>query len=169
MELEYLANMAEVAGMIIVVISLVYLTIQVRQNTIMLRSTATQGATDQVANTYSLLVADESMTDIFMRGLPEPESLSPVEIGRFFSWWMRAMFIMQNWYFQTRDGLMHRSALDSLGKLMTDMGQTAGLKQFWAARKYAFDPEFVKFMDDDVFSRKADENYRALSRKPESQ
>jgi hypothetical protein len=163
MNLEYLANLAEVFGMIMVVISLIYLNIQARQNTIMLRSAATQGATDQVADSYTLLISDEGMTDIFMRGLPEPESLSPVENGRLWSWWMRAMFIMQNWYFQTRDGLMHQSALNSLGKLMTDMGQTKGLQQFWAARKYAFDPEFVKFMENEVFNQQANENYRALS------
>ncbi len=163
MNLDQLANLAEIIGMVIVIVSLIYLNIQVRQNTTMLRSTAIQGATDQVVEMYDSLIASEAMTDIFMRGLPDPDSLTGVETGRFFAWWMRAMFIMQNWYFQTQQGLVENGTFSSMCKLFTDMSETAGLMQFWGARKHAFDPGFVKFMDDEVFSRQGDKNYRVLS------
>lgn len=166
MNLEQFANVAEIVGMIMVIVSLIYLNIQVRQNTTMLRSTATQGATDNLVEMYDSLISDESMTDIFMRGLTDPDSLSPIETGRFFAWWMRAMFITQNWYFQTREQLLDRSTLDSLGKLMSDMGQSPGLQSFWKARKFAFDPDFVRFMDEELLARDGSSEYRPLSTSP---
>jgi len=108
MPLEQLANIAEVFGMIVIVVSLIFLTVQVRQNTSMLRSTATQGAIDQVSVMYGPLISDPSVTEMFIKGLDDPSTLSPVETGQFFSFWLRGFFIVQNWYFQTREGLMVR-------------------------------------------------------------
>jgi hypothetical protein len=59
MNLEQFANVAEIVGMIMVIVSLIYLNIQVRQNTTMLRSTATQGATDQLVGMYNSLISDD--------------------------------------------------------------------------------------------------------------
>ncbi len=163
MGLDVLANVAEITGIVIVIISLIYLNVQTRQNAKMLRSAATQGATNQIARMYEALYSDASMTDVFMRGLDDPQSLSSVESGRFFSWWMQSMFSLQNWDFQTRDGRMGKSALESVCKLLTDLGQTTGFQYFWSNRKFAFDPEFVRFLDDDVLARTPDASFRVFS------
>jgi hypothetical protein len=162
MSLEQLANIAEVFGMIVVAITLIFLTVQMRQNTKMLRSGATQGAHDQLANIYQPLVTDPSLTDLFWKGMEDPSKLSVVEKGRFFAFWLNAFYIYQNWYFQTREGHMDEVLLNAWGRLLTDMYQTAGLKVFWEQRKYVFAPDFVHYLDNDVYVRSPTPGYRVF-------
>jgi hypothetical protein len=162
MPLEQLANIAEVFGLLVVAITLIFLTIQMRQNTKMLRSTATHGAHDQITSFYHPLISDPSLTDLWLRGLREPSKLSAVETGRFFAWWLNTFFILQNWYFQTREGLIDKELLNSFSKLMTDMQQTPGVRNVWEQRKYMYAADFVSYMDDEVFGRSPTHEYRPL-------
>ena len=76
MTIEQLANIAEVFGMILVAITLIFLTVQVRQNTKALKSSAASSAHEQVGTQlYRPLATDESLADIFVRGLDDPASL----------------------------------------------------------------------------------------------
>ncbi len=148
MPLEQLANIAEVFGLFVVAITLIFLAVQMRQNIKMLRSTATQGANDQITSFYDPLISDPTFTDLWVRGMKEPSNLSAIETGRFFSWWLQAFFILQNWYFQTREGLIDEELLNSFSKLMTNMGQTPGTKYVWEERRYMYAPDFVSYVDD---------------------
>ena len=163
MPLEQLANIAEIIGIFVVAITVIFLAIQMRQNTKMLRSTATQGAHDQMTSIYRPLMTDPSLTDLFMRGLNEPDKLSAVETGQFFSFWLHAFFIYQNWYFQTREGFMEEELLNGFSRLMTDLHQTPGLRNFWEQRKYVYAPAFVRYMDDDVVVRSPTSGYRPFT------
>ena len=162
MPLEQLANIAEVFGMIIVAVTLIFLTVQMRQNTSMLRSAATQGAHERISVMYEPLISDPSLTEIFLKGMDDPSKLSAVEVGRFVAWWSQAFFVVQNWYFQTRNGFMDDELLNGFSLLMTDMFQKPGMKSVWEQRKYMFAPEFVKFLDDEVFSRSPSPGYQVF-------
>lgn len=76
---------------------------------------------------HDTLISNEDMTEIFMRGLAAPDALSEVETARFYAWWMRANFIMQNGYFQTQQGLVDAATFNSVCTLFTDI---SGVPQF---------------------------------------
>ena len=149
-------------------VTLVYLSIQVRQNTAALRSTATQGAHDQTAALYDLLSSDPELAEVFARGLMSPDALDQSETARFFALSMGFMFRYQNWYLQTRSNLIDRELLDSWAKVLGQLSATPGYQQFWKQRRHVFAPEFVKYLERKVFSSQLDPTYRPLGISPKA-
>ena len=102
--LEYWALIAEIAGAIAVVMSVIYLGVQVRANTKVLRSQAHFNALFLAQRPFEMVIDNEGLSKILNVGFATPEKLSPEE-------WIRCsyyMFMQFNaWeylYYQNRDG-----------------------------------------------------------------
>ncbi len=163
MTIEQLANIAEVFGMILVAITLIFLTVQVRQNTKALKSSAASSAHEQVGTQlYRPLATDESLADIFVRGLDDPSSLSTVETARFFAFWMNAIFTLQNWFYQWRQGALDEAFWTSFSIIMANNSPTPGFRLFWERRKYLFTEDFVNYCETNIFNQKPVADYRPL-------
>ena len=166
MSWDALGAISEFVGAIAVVVTLVYLAIQVRQNTSALKSTATQGAHDQTAALYDLVSGDASLADLFVRGLISPDELTSIETARFFSLSMAFMFRFQNWYLQTRSGLIEKELLESWSRVLRQLSGAPGFQRFWQQRAHIFADEFVRHLEQGVLSRESDPNYRPLGTSP---
>ena len=79
MSLQALANLAEILGGLAVVISLVYLAIQVRQGTRAQRTENYARALDRLATMQALLSHDGELSRVFSRGVVDPSSLTPAQ------------------------------------------------------------------------------------------
>ena len=166
MSWDALGAISEFVGAIAVVVTLVYLAIQVRQNTSALRSTATQGAHDQTAALYDLVSSDATLADIFVRGMTSPDELTSIETAQFFSLSMAFMFRYQNWYLQTRSGLIEKELLESWSRVLRQLSGTPGYQRFWQQRAHIFADDFVRYLEREVLSSEPDPNYRPLGTSP---
>ena len=162
MNWDAIVAVSEAAGAIAVITTLAYLALQIRQNTVALRSTATQGAHDQVAEFYRALSTDPDLVMIVVRGCETPDELSEAELGQFYSFLMGAMFNLQNWYLQTQDNLMDDALLSSWSRIVTGFSGTPGFKRFWDERGYIYAPNFSEYLETTVFSRPRHPKYRPL-------
>ena len=162
MNWDAIAAVSQAVGAIAVIVTLIYLARQVRQNTAALRSAATQGAHDQAANFYGTLSSDPELVMVVARGVETPDELSDAERGQFYSLLMRSLFNFQNWYLQTRDGLMDDTLLASWSRIVTGISGSPGFKQFWADRSHIYAPEFVNFMETQIISQERQEWYKPL-------
>jgi hypothetical protein len=163
MSIEQLANIAEVIGLLLVVITLIFLTVQMRQHTKALRSSATNAAHEQVGTQiYRPLSMDATLADIFVRGLDDPTSLSKVETARFFAFWQNAVFTMQNWFYQWRDGALDEVFWTSWSKIMSNNHPTPGFRLFWSQRKYLFSEDFINYCEAELFTKEPAPGYRPL-------
>lgn len=163
MTLEQFHQVSEIVAAVVVAVTLIFLTIQLKQNTKMLRSAATQGAHDQISDIYHPLMTDESLADIWLRGLRDPSRLSAVETARFYSFWLQAMFDMQNWYLQSREGLLDETMLNSFGQVIANLHKSSpGFATFWEQRNYLYTPDFIRFIEEDVFTRRMTPGYQPL-------
>lgn len=78
------ANMAEIAGGIAVLISLIYVGYQIRQSNRIASATALQSVLDGfIESVMAPMIADGELTDIINRGFLSWDSLSTVEKTRF--------------------------------------------------------------------------------------
>ena len=163
MTLEQFHQISEIVAAIVVAVTLVFLTVQMRQNTKALRSTATQAAHDQVAQIYNPLMSDPSLAEIcFIKGLQQPLELSTVESARFLAFWMQLTFNLQNWFIQTQEGAIESSLLDSWSQNVADLSDMPGFKYFWERRKHAFSPKFQQYLETEVLTRERTPGYRPL-------
>lgn len=162
MPLEQLANIAEVFGMLVVAITLIFLTVQMRQHIKALRSTTAHAVHDQTINVYKSISTDASLADLWVRGMYDPSSLSATETARFFAYWQGSLMPMQNWFYQSREGAIDEAFWSSWSKVITDVYQTQGFKYFWRQRNKYFSDEFRHYLEKELFTRKPSADYRPL-------
>ena len=77
--LKYWALIAEIAGAIAVVMSVIYLGVQVRANTKVLRSQAHFNALSLAQRPFEMVIDNEGLSKILNVGFATPEKLSPEE------------------------------------------------------------------------------------------
>jgi hypothetical protein len=85
MNWDAIGAVGEIAGAAGVIITLIYLSLQIRQNTRASRITAVQTAAESSAKFTELLATDGELCDIFWQGLADPDELSGAEFRRFAS------------------------------------------------------------------------------------
>jgi len=100
MTLDQIANVAEIIGVIIVVITISYLAIQVRQNTQALHSNTAQATHESLTTGYRTLATDGDLNRLFRKGWNDPSALTEDELGQFFAFWTFTMYHTQNWLYQ---------------------------------------------------------------------
>ena len=83
MNWEAAGALGEIIGALAVILTLLYLSIQVRQNTKASRLSAVQAASENSSRFSELLAADPVLNELVWRGLRDPDSLDPVESRRF--------------------------------------------------------------------------------------
>ena len=162
MNWDALGAVGEIIGAVAVILTVGYLALQIRQNTAAVRSTATQGASQELAGVYHTLCTDPELAMIFVRGLKAPNELSDPEMARYFSLHMMTMFNMQTLYMQTQNQFMDETLLLSWSRVVSDIFETPGFQLFWGQRKHVFAPEFREYLEAEVFTKKGDPNYRPL-------
>ena len=96
MGLNDLANIGQVIGAIAVVISLIYVALQIRQNTNAVRSATAQTVHEHFAKWYHLVAADDELAQIVANGLRDYGSLSEKERVRFIAAFMAFLSYSQN-------------------------------------------------------------------------
>lgn len=138
MTLDQIANVAEVIGTIIVVITVIYLTIQIRQTNKALRSNTAQATHDSVSMGYVTLATDGDLNRIFRKGCSDPSELTEDELGQFIAFWTFTMFATQNWFYQRATQALDEELTESWLRSIGAALQTPGFRFFWELRGYQF-------------------------------
>ena len=106
-DLQTLANIGEIVGAITVVLSLIYLDTQIRQNTQAQRSENYSRALDRLAAMQSVMAQNEELRLMFSKGAVDPEQLTARDRIRF-TWRCYETFGVFEFMF-------HASKSDALG------------------------------------------------------
>ena len=78
-------------GAIAVVITLIYLTTQIKQNNRGLVESTASAVSGSLASLNTRLSTDPELADIFLRGREDPDLLTPIEFERFRAFYMDLM------------------------------------------------------------------------------
>jgi hypothetical protein len=147
LDLETLANLGEFVSGVVVVVSLVYLAFQVRQNTTSLRTENYARALERVAAMQSRLSEDASLTPVFERGVLDATVLSPQERIRF-SWAFYEMFgAFEFMFHQAREGAMPQEVWDRWAETLAWWISLPGVVAWWRSRPTPFSASFSAFVE----------------------
>lgn len=152
MTLEFYANLFEIVGGAIVVVTLIFLVVQMRQNTHALKSATVLGSHNTTLTVYGMMVQD-SMMQALVKGMSRPSDLSPVEKAKFHAFWTATLQNYQQTYFQIRAGTYEESLYDGWWQVLRDNFLSPGFQQHWEQRKFILSSEFQEFVEREVLSR----------------
>ncbi len=147
MDINTLAAWGEFLGGIAVVVSLVYLASQIRQNSRLLRTSAaaTMGDADIAIN--SVLLGDTELLRVFTEGLTNPESLSLPESGRFGMVMDTAMRAFHRSFVFARGSGIDASLWETEVRSYSIVIRSAGGQRWWSTNRSIFSDEFGEFLD----------------------
>ena len=154
MTLSDLANLGQVIGAIAVVISLIYVAMQIRQNTNAVRSATAQTVHEHFAKWYHLVAADDELAQIVANGLRDYGSLSEQERVRFIAAFMSFLSYSQNAFLKWREGLLASPLWLGWELVIMNLVCAPGGKVFWKDRAYMFGDEFRRYIEGEVMKKK---------------
>ncbi len=96
MELAQLAQIGEFLGGLSVLLTMMYLAIQVRSNTKAVRAAAAQETHDALSQGYLQLAQARELNRLFRVGTAQGiEALEPNEVGHFIAMWSYTLYVTQ--------------------------------------------------------------------------
>ena len=152
MTLDQYANLFEIVGGVIVIITLVFLVIQLRQNTRALKSATVLGSHNTTLTVYGMLLED-SMIQVLNKGMPQPADLTQVERAKFHAFWTAALQNYQQTYFQICAGTYEEGLYDGWWQVLRDNFLSPGFQLHWKQRKFILSNEFQEFVEQEVLCR----------------
>jgi hypothetical protein len=152
--LKQAAQWAEVVSAIAIVISLIYVGVQVTDNTSATRSATASHANTEFIDWYTHLSSDAETMSIWYRGIREPESLDQEEQLRFIFLLHIILLQYQNNFYLVQEGTLDRRVLDSITLTLTTIKGTDGFELYWSLRKDLFYPEYKNFIEGLMYNSK---------------
>ena len=150
MDLTYYANLAEILGTAAIIVSLIYVAIQIRQHTRVTKLSTAQNVSSDMRESLSVLANDGTMASIHLRAMKDVASLAPEEKHRFYIYVNNIYKVYENAYYQNLQGAMDPYMWHAVvGNLLIGK-DSSGYKSFWRDRKQIFSKAFQDFYDNEL-------------------
>lgn len=142
MDLDALAKLGEFVGGFFVVVSLVYLAHEVRQNTRSLRTENYARVLDRMSTLQSRLAADAELNHLLTVGAEHPETLKPADRLRF-SWALYELFgAAEFMYHQAQQNALPSEVWDRWDASVTWWLSHPGMRAWWRSRPVPLSADF---------------------------
>ena len=151
-KLTNLASMAEIIGAFAVVISLIYVGVQVNDSVSAVRSAAANDAAVSVQNWYLQIGSNQQTSELVYQALISEVALSNEEEFQFLMM-MHAVFLgFQNSYLIAAEGTIDVELREALTGAVVLVKDLPGMKRYWRQRKSTFHSGFASYVDE-LFGR----------------
>jgi len=158
MNLESLANLGEVIGAVAVVVSLIYLAVQIRQSTESQRTENYARALDRLSAMQSLLSQDDELSQLFAKGVHDVSVLAPQERIQF-TWSMYEAFGAFEFLFHAAQSRsVPEEVWDRWSSAVAWWLAFAGVRTWWANRPISFTKSFTAYVDATIANNPTDED-----------
>ncbi len=157
MTLSDLANIGQVVASVAVIASLMFVGLQIRQNTKANRASTLQMNADYWL-TYLTTLADSRFSVLYSKGALGRKDLDGEQFGQFF-FLCRATFMgCENQHYQYRTGLLDEDAYRGYqATIREQIAAFPGVRAMWQLVKHTYGTEFVKFLDVQIAKTPAHE------------
>jgi hypothetical protein len=147
MNLQSLAYIGEIIGTVVVILSLVYLSVQVRQNTDAQRTENYARALERLAAFQSMLSKDSDISFLFSKGLADYSNLTTQEKLRF-NWSMYEAFGAFEFMFHAaRKRSIDEEIWSRWSKAIAWYLTFPGVHKWWMVRPLPFSDSFSLFVE----------------------
>lgn len=157
MNLDTLAQLGEFVGGFFVVISLVYLAYQVRQNTRSLRAENYSRVLNRMSELQSRLALDAGLNHVMVVGAEDPGRLTRAERVRF-SWALYELIgTAEFMYHQSRDNTLPGSVWARWEATFGWWLSHPGMRAWWRSKPTPFSQDFEAFAEEMIRNDRFDE------------
>ncbi len=151
MTIMELGAVGEFVGAIAVVVTLIYLSIQMRQNTNAIGLNTAQAVTEELQGMFSLTASNQELAEMLVKAAGGSE-LQGAERMRYYSFTHNLVRVYENAFLQLRSDVIDQARWAGMTRMMIDYTSMAGFQSYWLDRKHWVSDEFQEHMDNNVIS-----------------
>ncbi len=155
MTLEEFNYIAEIIGSIAVIASLIYVALQVRQNTAATQAATGQAYVDSMNEYVGLINASSNLADILHRGANGISNIKGGEIIQFGAFLDQCFITFEAFYFQWKAGVLDSRLWSIYRHSIADLLVQPGQQQWWETRRHWYDKEFQEYINEVMESGEA--------------
>jgi len=147
MTLSDLASIGSFISGVGVLASLIYLSLQIRQNTKHSRALIQQGRVARIVDA-SLRRAEPTFAAVALKGGKGEQALDEIEFSQFLSLQQGRFINAEESFLQHRNGLLEDASFRTFVLTHQSFMAAAGNRAVWKLTRSQYDPLFAAFMDD---------------------
>ena len=147
MLLQELAWLGAAISGVGVLVSIIFVTIQIRQNTRAVRASAFQQAVNSFAAMSFEFGKDKHLVDVFLRGGRDFASLDELERTQFSLMLLSFLRRAENVFFQTEIRMLYTEHWPGIRESIKGFISVPGAQTCWSEIKNRLNPEFRAFID----------------------
>ncbi len=147
LKLSELASIAEIIGAFAVVISLIYVGVQVNDSAGAVRSASANDANVALQNWYLQIGSDQQTSELFYEALTSEEALSNQEEFQFLMMLHGAFLAFQNSYLLAEEGTIDAELREAITAAILGVKELPGMRRYWRQRKSYLHSGFADYVD----------------------
>jgi hypothetical protein len=146
MSLSVLASLGSFVSGFAVLISLIYLALQVRQTE---RNQQISIRHSRVSRTVELhlALADPAVANAWLHGSASPQELTQTELGQYLNHCRALFFHFEDSFYQREEGLLNDEAFETVVAGVRLSARSPGWRAAWRMARPNFGGRFLSFMD----------------------
>ena len=133
---------------IAVALTVVYLAIQIRKNTLATRSQTYYSLTAALAEAAAILALNEDLARIYRIGISRPDGLSEDDFYRFAMYSISQFRRYENLFFQYRSGLVDDEFWDGQGNNILWFFHRPGTQAWWKDKRLTYTISFREYLEN---------------------
>jgi len=145
---EAVGAIANLFAAIGVIATLIYLSIQIRQNTKAVRSSSIQNLVQSFSTTAQAAVENEYIVPLLLKANAGPGGLTEEERGRLHFWFIMTFRRFESVYFQRDLGIVDAEVIDGFERSHIAILASKSAQEWWANSKGIFNSGFVSYVED---------------------
>ena len=146
MSLSALASLGSLVGGIAVLISLIYLALQVRQTERNQQISIRHSRASRTVELH-LALADPAVADAWLHGSGSPQEITQTELSQFINLCRSLFFHFEDSFYQREEGLLNDDAFETVVAGARLLARNPGLRAAWRMARPNFGGRFLDFMD----------------------
>ena len=147
LKLSEFASIAEIIGALAVMISLVYVGVQVNDSAGAVRAASANDANMALQSWYQQIGSDQQTSEHFYEALTSQKALSDQEEFQFLMMLHGVFLAFQNSYLLAEEGTIDVKLREALTSAILGVKDTPGFKRYWRQRKSYLHSEFADYVD----------------------
>ena len=166
MTLEQFASIGEIVSGIAVIISLVYVAIQIRTNTESERSATYQSIVSDFGALNNTMASTPELSHLFVEAMEDYHQLTSDQKARISQVFFQCFRFFENMFYQYRKGYLDEEVWIGWKRLMLTYYSRPGFQTWWQHRRDVYSEPFATFLETERLDRKVMSYHEISNLKP---
>ena len=162
LSLEQASYLAEIIGVIAVVISLIYVALQLKQNTQAIKQGSVKNIINTLRDATANLGQSEEKTEILLQLSQNTPELTMTQKVRSYVMLQNLMSAFELAYFEQSQGALEEEHWSGYQQFLVDICKAPGIREYWKARCTWYRKDFRAYMDEVILPRPASTGFKLI-------